>query len=606
MAGVGPYGDTCLPRIGGHSVLATPQLEGENVVSEGRLSRFSATFTGRSTSGRSTRRSSLCAWLGASALLGGCAGHTLPPPSTDIDETGFRDGVRVLASDDFEGRRPGTVGEEKTIAYLVDQFHTMGLKPGNGDSYLQQVPLIEILADSGTTLSLAGGGSATALEYGKDMVVWSRLELPEVRLRDSGLVFVGYGIVAPEYQWNDYAGIDVHGKTVVVLVNDPGYGTQDPKVFRGNTETYYGRWTYKLEEAVRQGAAGVLVIHDTGAAGYGWNVVVNDSTGPKLDLATLDSNVQRPTIEGWVSAAAARAMFAQANLNFEALTEAAGRPGFKAASMNLKVEAVLHNTVRRFMSSNVVAVLPGTTHRHEYVIYTAHWDHFGRLPAPAGGVIFNGAVDNATGVAGLLMLAQSFSRTKPPTDRSIAFIAFTAGEAGLLGSAYYVANPLIPLRQSVGVLNLDALHVGGPTRDVMVFGNGNSELEDYLRDAALLQGREVRPDSNPEQGFYYRSDQFSFARSGIPALYAKAGLDDSARGPAWGQAQLDDYMTHRYHQPGDKYSADWNVHGTIDDLRLYYEIGNRLARSRRFPRWYPNSEFRSNHNQGREDLTFTP
>jgi Zn-dependent M28 family amino/carboxypeptidase len=535
---------------------------------------------------------------GVIGLLGACAGHKAPPPSTDIDETGFRDDVRVLASDDFEGRKPGTPGEEKTVGYLVDQFRKLGLKPGNGDSYLQQVPLIEIVAGSDATLAVTGRGAGQPLEYAKDMVIWSGRAAPEASLQHSELVFVGYGIVAPEYQWNDYAQLDVHGKTVVVMVNDPGYGSKDPKVFRGNAETYYGRWTYKLEEAARQGAAGVLMIHDTGAAGYAWNIVVNDRTGPQLEAASPDGDAGHPAVEGWVSAAAARTMFNRAGLDFEALTAAAARPGFKPIAMGLEANAAIHNTIRRFTSANVIALLPGASRKHEYVIYTAHWDHLGRQPPQAGGAVFNGAVDNASGVAGLLMLAQSFSRTQPAADRSIAFIAFTAAEAGLLGSAYYVENPIIALRQTAAVLNLDALHIGGPTRDVMIFGYGNSELEDYLREAALLQGREVRPDPNPEQGFYFRSDQLNFARSGVPALYAKAGLDDSARGPAWGQAQLDDYMSHRYHQSGDKYTADWDVRGTLDDLRLYYEVGNRLARSRRFPRWYPNSEFRMGRSRG--------
>jgi Zn-dependent M28 family amino/carboxypeptidase len=538
------------------------------------------------------------AWIGgALGLLAACAGQRTPPPSTDIDETGFRDDVRVLASDDFDGRRPGTPGEEKTVAFLVQQFRKLGLKPGNGDSYLQQVPLVEILAGSDATLSISGRGGAKPLVYTKDMVIWTKRAVPEASLQRSDLVFVGYGIVAPEYDWNDYAQTDVHGKTVVVLVNDPGYGSKDPKVFKGNAETYYGRWTYKVEEAARQGAAGVLLIHDTAAAGYSWNVVVNSRTGPQLELAAPDDNAGRTAIEGWLSAEAAQTLFAQAGLDLAALTAAAAQSGFKPVAMAVKVDAAVHNSLRRFTSANVIALLPGDKHKHEYVIYSAHWDHLGRQPAQAGGAIFNGAVDNASGVAGLLMLAQSFARTKPAADRSIAFIAFTAEEAGLLGSAYYVENPVFPLRETAGVLNLDTLHIGGPTRDVMVFGYGNSELEEYLTEAALLQGREVHPDPNPEQGLYFRSDQFSFAKSGVPALFAKAGVDDSARGPAWGQAQLDDYRTHRYRQPSDKYAADWDVRGTLDDLRLYYEVGNRLARSRRFPRWYPGSEFRTSRHR---------
>ena len=538
-------------------------------------------------------------WVGLMALLAACSSSPkVPPPSTDIDETGFRDAVRVLSSDDFEGRKPGTPGEDKTVAYLVDWYRKLGLKPGNGDSYLQQVPLVEISADRDASLVVTGGGSVKPLQYTKDMVIWTKREATEASLQHSALVFVGYGIVAPEYQWNDYAQVDVHGKTVVVMVNDPGYGTQDPRVFRGNAETYYGRWTYKLAEAARQGAAGVLLIHDPGAAGYAWSVVVNESTGPQLETATLDGNAGQPAIEGWLNGAAARALFSQGGIDYEAVTIAAGHPDFKGVPLGLNVSASVHNTVRRFNSANVIGVLPGAAHKNNYVMYTAHWDHLGRQSPPAGAAIFSGAVDNATGVAGLLMLAQSFQRTKPATDRSIAFIAFTGGEAGLLGSAYYVEHPVLPLRDTAAVLNLDSLHTGGPTRDVMIFGFGNSELEEYVRETALLEGRDTHPDPNPETGMYYRSDQFSFARIGIPALYVEAGLDDSARGPVYGRAQLDDYMAHRYHQPGDKYSADWDVRGALDVLHLYYEVGYRVARSRRYPRWYPNSEFRTSRHRG--------
>jgi Zn-dependent M28 family amino/carboxypeptidase len=531
-------------------------------------------------------------------LLAGCAGQRTPPPSAEIDETGYRDAVRVLASDEFEGRAPGTPGEDKTVAYLVGQFRKLGLKPGNGDSYLQSVPLVEIRAGSDATLVVSGHGATKALQYAKDMVIWTRREAPEAVLQRSGLTFVGYGIVAPEYQWNDYARLDVHGRTVVVMVGDPGYGSRDPKVFRGNAETYYGRWAYKVEEAARQGAAGVLLIHDTGAAGCTWSAVVNGQSGLHLATAAPDGSLESPAIEGWLSGAAARALFAQAGVDYEASTAAAARPGFAAIDLGLAAGAQVHNTLRRFSSSNVIAVLPGAGRKHEYVIYSAHWDHLGRQSVEAGGAIFNGAVDNASGVAGLLMLAQSFSRTKPPPDRSLVFIAFTGAEAGLLGSSYYADHPVYAMRQTAAALNLDQLHIGGPTRDVMIVGYGNSELEENLRDAALLQGREVHPDPNPELGLYYRSDQLSFARGGVPALYAKAGLDDSARGPAWGRAQLEDYLAHRYRQTTDKYSADWDVRGALEELSLYYDVGNRLSHSRRFPRWYPNSEFRMSHRQG--------
>jgi Zn-dependent M28 family amino/carboxypeptidase len=539
------------------------------------------------------------AWLGGTLLLlGACAGQKTPPLSAEIDETGYRDAVRVLASDDFEGRAPGTPGEDKTVAYLVDRFRKLGLKPGNGDSYLQSVPLTLIRAGSDASLVISGHGATKSLEYVKDMVIWTRGEAPDAVLQRSALMFVGFGIVAPEYQWNDYAGVDVHGKTVVVLAGDPGHGSRDPKVFRGNALTNYGLGAYKIEEAARQGAAGVLLIHDTGAAGFVWSAVVNGLTGLHLATAAADGGLASAAIEGWLSGAAARGLFAQAGVDYEASTAAASRPGFAAIDLGLAADAQVHNTLRRFSSSNVIAVLPGARRKNEYVIYSAHWDHLGRQPVEAGGAVFNGAVDNASGVAGLLMLAQSFKRTQPPPDRSLVFIAFTGEEAGLLGSGYYTDHPVFPMRQTVAALNLDQMHIGGPTRDVTIFGYGNSELDENLREAAQLQGREVHPDPVPELGLYYRSDQLSFARAGVPALYAQGGLDDSARGPAWGRAQLEDYLSHRYRQTTDRYSADWDVRGALEDLRLYYDVGNRLSRSRRFPRWYPNSEFRMSRHQG--------
>ena len=523
-----------------------------------------------------------------------------PPPSTDIDEAVFREHVRILASDEFEGRRPGTPGEEKTVAYLVEQLRKLGLKPGNGESFLQQVPMVESTAGADATLSIAGhDGRATHLAYGKSMVIWSKRAIPLAELRQSEMVFVGFGIVAPEYAWNDYADTDVHGKTVLVLVNDPGYGTKDPKVFKGGAMTYYGRWSYKIEEAARQGAAGVLLVHDADALGFAWDVVQNTWAGAQLDLAAAD-NAARPAIEGWINMDAARTLFAAAGLDFTALAAAAAHPGFKATAMGMSVDATLHSTVRQFSSPNIIALWPGAKRRREYVVYTAHWDHLGRDPGRPGHNIFNGAVDNASGVAGMLTLAQSFIRTKPVADRSIAFLALTGGDFGLLGSRYYVENPVLPLRDTAAVLNLDTLHGGGPTRDVTIFGFGNTDLEEYARATALLQGREVTAEPTLGQGLYFRSDNFTFAKAGVPALYAKGGLDDAARGPAWGRAQLDDYMSHRFHQPSDQYSASWDVRGAVEDLDLYYEVGNRVARTRRFPRWYPNSEYRVSRDRAAE------
>jgi Zn-dependent M28 family amino/carboxypeptidase len=523
-----------------------------------------------------------------------------PPPSTDADEDVFREHVRVLASDEFAGRKPATIGEEKTVAYLVAQFRRLKLKPGNGASYLQSVPMVELTPGSDARLTISGASGTQVLTYGRDMVVWTKRVQPTAGLSHSELVFAGYGIVAPEYGWDDYAGIDVRGKTVMLLVNDPGHADIEGGLFKGRTMTYYGRWVYKLEEAARHGAGGVLLIHDKDAAGYDWPVVQSGWTGPQLDLVAADGNAGRAAIEAWVSNAAARRIFAGAGVDYAAMTAAAAKRGFRAVPLGQTVDAEVHNDIRRFSSSNVVALLPGRRNASEYIVYSAHWDHLGRVSSPQGDTIYHGAVDNASGVAGLLTLAQSFVRTLPPPDRSIVFVAFTGEEDGLLGSRYYVDNPLFPLDDTMADINMDALHIGGPTRDVTVFGFGQSDLEGVLRDVAALQGRELHADPNPELGEYYRSDNLSFARGGVPALYAVGGVDDSARGPVWGQAQLDDYREHRYHQPGDVYTPEWDVRGTMDDLNLYYRIGMRLTQLRRFPNWYRNSEFRNPQGRGRD------
>ena len=357
----------------------------------------------------------------------------------------------------FRGPQTGNgTAEEKTVGFLIDQFRKLGLKPGNGESYLQAVPMVEMLPAGDPSLSVAGHGAPHALAYAKDMVIWSERAMPEAALERSELVFAGYGIVAQDYAWDDYAGLDVHGKTVVVLVNDPGHDAKDPRVFRGDAETRYGRWDYKVDEAARHGAAGVLLIHDAGAAGYGWNVVLNERTGALLAAPTPD-DAARPAVAGWLSAASTIDLFKRAGLDFAALRAAAARPGFKGVDLGLTVDARVHNTIRHFTSSNVVAVLPGARHKPEYVVYTAHWDALGRQSAAAGGALLNGAVDDASGVAGLLMLAQSLSRTRPQAERSAVFIAFTGEASGLIGSRYYVDNPVFPLRRTAGVLSLDAL-----------------------------------------------------------------------------------------------------------------------------------------------------
>jgi Zn-dependent M28 family amino/carboxypeptidase len=544
------------------------------------------------------RVSRLLVVLTAAGLLPGCSLHPKePPPSTDVDDTAYGDHVRVLASDDFQGRKPGTPGEDKTVGYLIENFHKLGLKPGNGASYVQQVPLVQITPSADATLTITGAGGSRNLVFGKDMVIWTKRAVPEISVAHSEMVFVGYGIVAPEYSWNDYANLDVHGKTVVVLANDPGYASKDPTVFKGGAMTEYGREAYKVEEAARQGAQGVLLIHDAAAMGYGWNAVQATWSGAQFELQAADGNAGRAAIEGWLQNDAARALFNAAGIEFARTAVAAAHPGFKAVPLNLRVDATIHNAIRAFNSQNVLAIWPGRK-SHEYVLYTAHWDSLGVDAARAGHNVFNGAVDNATGIAGLLSLAQSFKRTiDPKPDRSIAFLATTAAQPDLLGSQYYVENPILALRETLAVINIDMLINGGRTRDVSILGFGNTDLEESVRSEALLQGREAHPDPEPQFGLYFRSDSYSFAHRGVPVIYTQAGIDSASRGPVWGKAQIEDYFARRFRQPSDQYAADWDVGGAVTDLNLDYQLGIRIASGRRFPRWYPNSEFRASHHR---------
>jgi len=557
VARLGTFGDPGLPRDRGTPLLAARRLRIN-------LSVRSLTCSAVTTCG--------VMWL-----LASCAGPRVLPPSIEIDEDGYRSHLAELASDAYEGRKPGYPGEDRTIAYLTEKFRKLGLKPGNGASYLQAVPLVEITA-SDVSLRVTGHDGTRNLLYGEDMVIWSRREQAAVALTTSEIVFVGYGM---------YANTDVRGKTVVVLLGEPGGATSSA-----------GLWDHKIDEAARHGADGVLVVHDALGGSLGWKVIANKFGAAQLHAPLTGAT--RPAVEGWLSNAAARALFSRVGRDFTAISADAARAGFTPVALGLSVDAEIHNAIRHLSSANVVAVLPGAKRAREYVFYTAHWDHLGSAPRPGAAgrgadgtaTIFNGALNNASGTAGLLMLAQSLARTRPLADRSMVFLALTAEDSGLLGSKFYVDNPIFPLADTVGVINLDTLHPGGPTRDVVIYGKGNSELEEYARDAATLQGRELRTDPNPEQRWFYRSAQFNFAKSGVPALYVKGGIDDSARGPEWGRAQWQDYWANRYCEPGDRYSADWDVRGALDDVRLYLMIGNRLARSRNFPDWYPRSEFR--------------
>lgn len=508
-----------------------------------------------------------------------------------ITPAGIARHVEVLASDAFEGRAPATPGEDKTVAYLAEQFARAGAKPGASGGWFQDVPMVTQTVDPRVALTISGAAAPITLAYGTDMVVWSKRVRPKVTVENAGLVFVGYGISAPEWGWDDYAGVDVRGKTVVILVNDPGYATGDTGLFNGKAMTYYGRWTYKFEEAARRGAAAALIVHQTAPAAYPWGVVTTSWTGPQRDVARADDGMDRVAAEGWLTEAASRRLFQAAGLDFDALTKAAATRGFKAVPMaSLALSTTLDNQIARANSRNVVALVPGRKHADEYVLYTAHWDHLGRCtPDATGDDICNGAVDNATGTAALIELAAAFTKAKP--ERSVVLLAVTGEESGLLGSTYYAANPIYPLARTVAGINMDALSTIGRTHDVVVVGHGKSELENILQQWAARQGRVVVPEATPENGAFYRSDHFPFAKAGVPMLYAEGGIDVVGKGIEWGKAQVDRYVADHYHQPSDEYSPDMDLSGAAEDVQLLFNVGAAIASSRDWPTWLPSAEF---------------
>lgn len=512
--------------------------------------------------------------------------------------------IKILASDEFQGRGPSTAGEEKTLAYLKEQFRQMGVKPGNGDSYFQEVPLVELTADPNMPLTIERKGEKIVLSYGTDFIAATRQVQERITLKNTPLIFVGYGINAPEYGWNDYEGLDVKGKTVVMLVNDPGYATGDSTLFNGKSMTYYGRWTYKYEEAARQGAAAAIIIHETGAAGYPWGVVQNSWSGPQYHLVTADKNMSRCKAEGWVTNENARKIFQMAGLDLEQLATSAAQRGFRARPMGITASLTIRNTIRYATSHNVVALLPGSDRANEYIVYTAHWDHFGVNPALKPDSILNGARDNATGVSALLEIARSFSRLPRLPLRSIVFLAVTAEEQGLLGSEYYANHPLYPLAQTVANINMDAMNIFGKTKDITVVGYGNSELDDLVEEVAKEQGRYVRPDPEPEKGYYYRSDHFNLAKKGVPAIYTKVGIDHVDHGEQWMLEKLNWWTENHYHKPSDEYDPDyWNLSGMVDDTQLLFAVGYKLSNSDQFPNWREGNEFRAIRDASRAEMS---
>ncbi|MBC6989165.1 M28 family metallopeptidase [Hymenobacter sp. BT491] len=513
-------------------------------------------------------------------------------PAIEVSSADLEGYLKAVSSDEFQGRKPFTAGEEKVTTYLADEFKKLGLQPGPNGSYFQDVPMVEITATPAPTIQIKGKGKSLTLNYKTDYVAFTQQEKPVVAVQNSPLVFAGYGVVAPEYGWDDYAGRDVRGKTVVVLVNDPGNAGADSTVFKGHAMTYYGRWTYKYEEAARHGAAGLLIVHDTKPAAYPWSVVQSGALGAKLRPQTPDKGASKCALEGWVTLDAAKRLFAAAGQNYDEAYAAANTKGFKARPLGLTLSTSIQNKLNRRVSKNVLAVLPGATRPGEYIIYSAHWDHFGIGKAINGDSIYNGAVDDGTGLAALLSIAKAFTQTPTKPGRTIVFLAVTGEEQGLLGSAYYAAHPLYPLAKTVADLNMDMLWPYGPMKDLTVIGYGQSELEEYARDAAKAQDRYILPDQNPETGMFYRSDHFSFAHVGVPSLYASGGFESREKGKDYVAQLRQNYTAQQYHKPQDQYDPQWDLRGITQDAQLYFMVGQRLASETTFPKWRATSEFK--------------
>ncbi len=539
--------------------------------------------------------------LALSACRSGSANpRDLESAEATIDTAGLAFGVRVLASDMYEGRAPGSQGEDYTIKFLTDQFAEAGLAPGNPDgSYIQVVPLVGITPVGSPTLVFDGKGAKRVLAWRDDFVAWTKHVAPEASIAHSNMVFVGYGVEAPEFSWDDFKGEDMTGKTLIMLVNDPPLS--DSTQFGGKAMTYYGRWTYKYEQGMKHKAAAVLIVHETGPAGYPF-AVVQGKTGEQFDLLTPDKNMSRSAIEGWITLDQAKALFAMAGQNFDSLKARAASRAFRPVPLGVTASLSIRNTLRTIQSRNVVAKLLGSDStpinnrdlvRDQYVIYTAHWDHFGIGTPINGDSIYNGAADNATGTAGLIAMAKAFGKLKQKPRRSILFLAVTAEEQGLLGSQYYATNPLYPLTRTLAVINMDVLNTWGPTSDLVVVGLGASELDDYARDAAAEQHRVLKPDAEPEKGFYYRSDHFNFAKLGVPAFDPEAGTDFIGKPAGYGMAKRDNYTEKDYHNPSDEIKPDWDLAGAVQDLRLFMTMGYRIANATRFPEWRPGNEFRA-------------
>lgn len=558
-------------------------------------------------------RSSLPLWTAAALFAAGCAVRddvTDTPVSIDemrpaLESITGADILRrttVLASDAFEGRGPGTAGEAKTIEYLTQEFQAIGVEPGNPDgTYVQRVPLVGLTAH--VTSSMTVAGRPIVLKGPDDYVAWTRRVQPEVKVENSELVFVGYGVVAPEYGWDDYKGVDVTGKTIVMLVNDPAVPSAadaaqlDTALFRGRAMTYYGRWTYKYEIAAEKGAAAAIIIHETGPAGYPFEVVSTRWLNEEFDIKSPDNNASRVAVQSWITEPKAREIFAAAGQDFDALKRAAATKEFRPVALNGAVTFDIRNTIREVDSHNVIAKITGTGKPDEYIVYSSHWDHLGRDTLKAGDQIYNGALDNASGVASLLEIAEAFTKLPEKPERTILFLAVTAEEKGLLGAKYYAENPLYPLARTVANINMDGVNQWGRTSDLVVVGLGNSELDDVLAEAAATQDRTIKPDAEPEKGFYYRSDHFEFAKQGVPALYTDAGTEYVGKPAEYGQTKRDEFTANDYHKVTDEVKPDWDLTGAADDAQLMFQVGYRLSRRSAWPEWKPGVEFKAKREQ---------
>lgn len=531
--------------------------------------------------------------------------ETVFDPGTMISATDLGRRIETLSGDDFMGRAPATDGGQKTLDYIAAEMTAAGLVPmGENGTYFQAVELAEATLEADSMMQITNDGDiivAANATQTDEAVFWTKKTDAALTLADSELVFVGYGVVAPEFGWNDYEGLDVAGKTVVMLVNDPGYATKDAALFNGDAMTYYGRWTYKYEEAGRQGAAGAIVIHQTAPASYPWDVVSGSWTGAQLDVVRADGGADRTTMEGWVTEDIAKSLFTTAGLDFDTLSVEAATAGFKAVDMgSLKLNAVIKQSVSTVQSANVVGGIVGTVHPDEYVLYMAHWDHLGSNGAGEDH-IYNGAVDNATGTAAIIEIGEAFVEAGAP-ERSAIFVAVTAEESGLLGSAYYAANPIVPLKQTVGGINIDAIQPIGETKDVIVVGFGSSELEDRLNDVLAPRGMRIEPDKNPSAGYFYRSDHISLAKRGVPMLYADGGVDHVTKGSAYGEAFGKEYTEVRYHKPADEYDNSWDLSGIEQVTEILFELGYNLADSSDWPNWYDGNEFRALRDEQRAEM----